>query len=243
MDSPFDRVCAAWLPQTHLKFLAGVRCRTDVSVITSGERAWVTWPTGIEEVWQALLPAPACEFYQEHNGLWYKLGSRLPATGFPPKGEAKSLDAVLFPAPAQAELPPALAAKPVRLTLVADDKVRPTAALRCSITDLQDWADRATTKELADCRAASCGESIFLRGSRLPAVLGAKRYWGERVWIPLGFRPEPNLPETALRAAAEVSLGEILVLTQQGAEAVPEDAFAPVMRAGLRLSRLRLSGN
>jgi hypothetical protein len=65
-------------------------------------------------------------------------------------------------------------------------------------------------------------------------VPDAQRFWGERVLTPLGFRPEPELPETALRAAAEVSLGELLVLTESGAEAIPEDAFAPLTRAAMR---------
>ncbi|HEV3144394.1 MAG TPA: hypothetical protein VGZ47_10955 [Gemmataceae bacterium] len=239
MNSPFFRVSAAWLPQLHLKFLAGVRCRADVVVLLAGDRAWVTWPAGIEEVWEALLPAPDCEFYEEYGGLWFRLGSRLPTSAFPPKGETKSLDAILFPAPAHAELPPVLSSPPIKLHLVPDDHARPTSALCCSISDLQFWAEQATTKELADCQAACFGERLILRGHRLPAVPLAERFWGSRVWIPLGFRPEPNLPESALRAAAEVSLGEILLLTAQSAEAIPEDAFAPVTRAGLRLLKRR----
>jgi hypothetical protein len=239
MHSPFDRVSAAWLPQVQLKFLAGARCRSDVSVILTGDRAWVTWPAGNEEVWQALLPTPECEFYEEREGLWFQLGNRLPTAGLPPRGELKKLDAILFPAPAQAELSPSRTLAPVRLQLVPSDELRPTAALRCSIADLHPWAEQATTKQLADCQAACCEDKVILRGPRLPAVPDAERFWGSRVWIPLGSRPEPDLPETALRAAAEVSLGEILLLTPSGAEAIPEDAFAPVTRASLRLSRSR----
>jgi MoxR-vWA-beta-propeller ternary system domain bpX2 len=239
MHSPFDRVSAAWFPQDQLKFLAGARCRSDVSVYLSGERAWVTWPAGNEEVWQALLPTPDCEFYEERDGLWFQLGHRLPQAGFPPKGEAKKLDAILFPAPAHAQLPVTRALAPVHLQLVVADEVRPTAAMRCSLADLQPWADQATTKQLADCQAACCDDHVILRGPHLPPVPGADRFWGSRVWIPLGMRPKPNLPETALRAAAEVSLGEILLLTPQGAEAIPEDAFAMVTRAGLRLVQRR----
>jgi hypothetical protein len=242
MPSPFDRVSAAWLPQVHLKFLAGARCRSDVWVTLFEDRAWVTWPAGNEEIWQTLLPAPDCEFFEERDGLWFELGNRLPTAGFPPRGEAKKLDAILFPAPAQAESPPSRNLVPVRLQLAAFEELRPTAALRCSLADLHPWAEQATTKQLADCQAACCEDKVILRGPRLPAVPAAERFWGDRVWIPLGMRAEPNLPETALRAAAEVSLGEILLLTEDGAEAIPEDAFAPVTRAGLRLS-LRLGGH
>jgi hypothetical protein len=237
MASPFELVCAAWLPQSELKFLAGVRCRADVYVILATERAWVTWPAGIEEVWQALLPARDCEFYEEHERLWFRLGSRLPVTTLPPAGEARALDKVLVPAAAQAELPPVLSSAPVRLDLTHSDEFQATAALRCSILDLCDWAERATTKELTECQAARHNNQVLIRGRTLPSVPQAERFWGGRVWIPLGLRPEPNLPETALRAAAEVSLGEILLLTLDGAEAISEEAFVPVTRAGLRLLR------
>jgi hypothetical protein len=239
MHSPFDRASAAWLAQVHLKFLAGARCRSDISVVLAGDRAWVTWPAGNEEVWRALLPAPECEFYEERDGLWFHLGKRLPTAGFPPRGESKKLDAILFPAPAQSELPSSRTLAPVRLHLVPAAVLRPTTALRCPIAELQPWAEQATTRQLSNCQAACCEDKVILRGPRLPAVPGAERYWGSRVWIPLGFHPEPNLPETALRAATEVSLGEILLLTTQGAEAIPEDAFAPVTRSGLRLMQRR----
>src|SRR5262245_26791634 len=120
MDLPFDRVAAAWLPQAQLKYLAGVRCRSDILAILTGENAWVTWPAGIDDVWQALLPAPKCEFYEGRDHLWFRLGSRLPAFEFPPQGEPKSLDAILFPAPAQTVLPPVLSSVPARFQLVAD---------------------------------------------------------------------------------------------------------------------------
>src|SRR5262249_45486433 len=123
MDLPLDRVSAAWLPQVQLKHLAGMRCRSDVSVILTGEKVWVTWPAGMEEVWQALLRAAECEFFEERVRFWFRLGSRVPAFGFPPKGEPKSLDAILFPAPAHAELPPVLSSAAVRLQLVPDDQV------------------------------------------------------------------------------------------------------------------------
>jgi len=239
MNLPFDKVAAAWLPQVQLRYLAGVRCRSDVVAILTGEKAWVTWPAEIDEVWQALLPCPECEFYEERDHSWYRLGRRLPALEFPPKGEPKSLDAILFPAPAQSVLPPVLSSVAVRLQLVADDRVRPTSALRCSIAYLQEWADSATGKELADCQAAYCGELVVLRGGRLPGIPTAERFWGKRVWMPLGFCPEPNLPESAVRAAAEVSPDELLLLTQNGAEAIPEGLFAPVTRAGVQLLRRR----
>ncbi len=76
----------------------------------------------------------------------------------------------------------------------------------------------------------------MVRGERLPRLPDAERFWGNRVWLPLGFRrPEPDLPETALRAASDISLGEILPLTENGAEAIPEDVFQPLTGAAAPL--------
>jgi hypothetical protein len=101
------------------------------------------------------------------------------------------------------------------------------------------WAEQAPAANLSACRAARCKERVILRGDRLPPLPDAERFWGGRVWLPLGYRAEPDLPETALRAAAEVSLGEILLVTRDGAEAIPEQAFEPLTRSAARLLALQ----
>ena len=61
------------------------------------------------------------------------------------------------------------------------------------------------------------------------------RFWGETVLVPTGFRPEPDLPAAALRAALGVAADELLVLDETGAEVIPRAAFEPLTRAGVRL--------
>lgn len=56
--------------------------------------------------------------------------------------------------------------------------------------------------------------------------------------IPLGFRPEPDWPESALREAANVGPQETLVLFEDGAEVIPADVFRPLTRAAIRRSLL-----
>ena len=103
---------------------------------------------------------------------------------------------------------------------------------------MRAWVDRATTRELASVQAARHGERVLLRGDRLPAIANAERFWGDGVLRPLGFRVEPDLPETAIRAAAAVSLNELLVLAADGAEAIPYEAFTPLTRAAARLAAM-----
>src|SRR5436305_1460283 len=94
------------------------------------------------------------------------------------------------------------------------------------------------------------GGLAVLAGGRcrgdVQVVVDGQRAWvswpaGEaEVWepllAPLGLGAEPDLLETALRAAAEVSLNELLLLTPGGAEAIPESAFEPLSLAGVRLA-------
>jgi hypothetical protein len=234
MPSPLDRAAAALLPLDGLAALAAERCRGDVQVVIDGGHAWVTWPAGTEAVWQAMLAVPGIIFFEQHDGRWHALGRRLPRFDVPLRGEPRCLDALLFPAPVHAEPAPTDVGPAVRLSIVPSERVRPASALRATIAQLLPWVERAPTAELRACRVAACGDRIMLLGEPLPPVPGAERFWGERVLVPLGFRPEPDVPESALRIAANSSLGELLVLTADGAEAIPDSAFAPLTRAVLR---------
>jgi hypothetical protein len=232
---PLDHTAAALMPASGLAALAAVRCRADVTVILVDDRAWVTWPPGDAAVWHRLLAVPGVRFFEERDGAWYELGHRVPAFDLPPTGDAKPFDRVLFPAPLATEPAPPFAEPPVPLRLVPSDQIHATTALRTTLAAIQPWADRATTAELTAVRAARCGGRVLLRGDRLPVIPDAERFWGDRVLAPLGCRVEPDLPETAIRAAAGVSLSEVLILTAAGVEAVPEGAFAPLTRAGVRI--------
>jgi len=236
MPTPLDQATAALLPAHGLAALAAARCHPDVLVVHSGDQVWVTWPPGDAAVWQRLLAVPNVRFFEFVDGSWYELGHRLPVFDLPPTGEPRPLDRVLFPAPLATEWATQLVEPPVPLRLVSSEEVRATSALRTTVAAFQSWVDRATTAELTVVRAARCGDRVLLRGDRLPAIPAAVRFWGGRVLVPLGFRVEPDLPETAIRAAAAVSLNEVLILSADGAEAVPQEAFAPLTRAAARLA-------
>ncbi len=71
-------------------------------------------------------------------------------------------------------------------------------------------------------------------GDRLPAIAGAVRFWGRTVFLPLGFRCEPSLPESALRDALDLSSDEMVLLREDGVEIVNRGVFRPASRAALR---------
>ena len=90
-----------------------------------------------------------------------------------------------------------------------------------------EWADGALTADIEALTAARRGGEVWLTGEQLPALAGGERFWGKRVLVPLGFRPDPDWPESALLAAAECGDDEALILTADGAEVLPRSAFAP----------------
>jgi hypothetical protein len=107
---------------------------------------------------------------------------------------------------------------------------------------LRSWADIATTLELAAIKSARCRDVAWLIGSSLPAIESSERFWGERVFVPIGFRTEPNWPESAIREAAGVAPEEFLALMPGRAEAVRSDAFRPLTRGAIRRALFTASG-
>ena len=65
---------------------------------------------------------------------------------------------------------------------------------------------------------------------------GGERYWGQLLLAPLGFCPDPYLPEAALREAAGIDADELLLLRHGKAEALPRAALGRLSRAALRLA-------
>jgi hypothetical protein len=236
VQDPWKDVSAARLAVAHLAALAPVRDRSDVRVHTDGEAAWVRWPAGKTDVVRCLLPVPGAAFFTWRDGLWFRFGSRLPTDETPPTDEGRPVSALLFPAKFETVAPSKETTTPVRLGLVRGGEPQAVTALACPLPDLARWVDTATTAELAAVRAARCGDRAVLLGSRLPAVASGTRFWGSELLVPVGYRPEPDLPTAAVRAAVGAEDGEVVLLDHDGAELIPKAAFEPLTRAGLRLA-------
>src|SRR5262249_43785208 len=211
------RVRAARLPAAGLGALAPVRCHPGVTVLQRGETVWVFWPAGSEAVLRRLRPVAGAEFFEDRGGRWHRFGSRLPCADGPPDDEGGPLDRALVPDRLEWAAPSAAVGTTVVLRVVRGGAPRPGTALPCRVADLARWADMATAAAIATVRAARCGERALLRGERLPVVAGAERFWGGRVLVPAGYRPEPELSEDVLRAACGVAADELLLLDRDGA--------------------------
>jgi hypothetical protein len=215
--------------------LAGLRTRPGVTVAVRGERAWVRWPPGESDVLLGLLAAPGVELFTQREGLWFRLGSRLPCFDVP-ADEGVPLAAALTPAPLTLPEPVRPSPSPCPLRLVRDDRPRPASALLAPLAEVARWAETATTRQLTSLRSARAGDVVLLLGERLPPLPGATRFSGRVLLAPLGWRPEPDLPEAALAEALGLGPGDIGLLTDEGLEVLPDSAFAPLSRAGVRLA-------
>jgi len=232
-------VSAARIPSECIAALAPVRSVDGVRVHIAGELAWVSWPVGRADVVKCLLPVPGVVFLARRRGVWFRFGTRLPCDDIPPEGDGQPLSAVLVPARFQPVAPPTTQLPPAVLRVVRGGEPRPATALVCVIGELLKWADVATSAELAAVKAVRCGDRAILLGSRLPSISGAVRFWGKDVLVPIGFRPDPELSPSGLRAACGVADGELLLLDETGAEVIPCRAFEHLTRASVRLGAVQ----
>lgn len=237
MPPDIDAIECASLPASALAALADLRRESGVTVTVAGGRAWVRWRPDAGLVLRRVLPIPGAELYTRRDGLWYRHGNRLPSFGLPVDGGTSvGLERAVIPAPVVPEPPGGEPTQAVAVRLVRDDRARTPRGLRCTLGEIAPWAELAPTARLASLLAAWDGERVLVLGDRLPPVAGGERFWGGRVLTPLGFRPDPDLPESALGAALGGGTDAILALTGAGVEVVPRAAFRPLTRAGLRLA-------
>ncbi len=234
LSRSLDDVCRAALPLEALASLAPLRARPGVRVRQDGRRLWLSWSPGDDEVLRLVLPLRGVELYTRDDESWTLFGKRLPTDGVPDPADDVPLLNVLSPEPVSAQTGERRLSR-VGLTIVPDDRARPTSALLWSLTSLVRWAETATTHQLAGLQAAHASGRVLLRGPALPGTLDGERFWGDSVLIPLGRRPEPDLPESVLAAALELCDGAVAMVAADGVEVVPGAAFGPVSRAGVRL--------
>jgi hypothetical protein len=229
-------VCCASIPAAALPHLAALRTQAGLRIFPAGDRAWLRWDAGHEEVLRQLLPIEGAELFALRDGLWYRPGQHLPAFHVFPDGEGQPLARLLNPAPAQPETAAEPAFTPLPLLLVRDTHPRLASALVCPVAELARWADLATSRQLAALTGAVCGERVLVVGRPLPALAEGVRYWGRHVLTPLGFRPEPALPEELLREALGLNPDEVALLHPDGVEVLSWTLLAPLTRAGIRLA-------
>jgi hypothetical protein len=236
----------ACIAASDLASLADLRRAPGLRVLPYGARVWVAWEGDGSAVLRRVLPLAGSEVFERREGRWYRCGCRLPSFDLPLDADDDvALSRALVPGPLRTVVSEDSSVRPLPLALMRTPQPQPATALRCRLDALGRWAERATSARLGALRGACAGRDVLLTGANLPPLTGVVRYWGNLVWAPLGYRPEPGLGESALRAALGISEAEVLVLAVDGYECVPRDAFRPLTRAGIRLAqeRQREGGN
>jgi hypothetical protein len=236
MISSLAQVCYASLPVTALAALADLRCLPDVRVALLGDRAWVRWEPGNDQVLIRLLPVRDVKLFVYRDEYWYQHGHHLPSFNLPPDTGGQPLHHVLVPAPVEPLAAPKLWIQRVNVRLVRDEFPHQTSAVLCQLQRLSEWADTVTTAHLTSIRAARCQDSILMLGRRLPLLPGAERFWGGRVLMPLGHRLEPALPERDLLGLWSLQEKEFVLVRTDKVEILDQESFEPLTRPGIRLA-------
>jgi hypothetical protein len=234
--NPWRDVSAARITRANLVVLALLRARTNIRIHLQDDFAWVTWSGDNRDIVQCLLADAGVRFFTKRGDTWFTFRSLLPVSEAPPRGDGLALSSVLFPKLTAATQPGSDPLQPTSLRLVRSTESKPTSALVCSLRDLQRWSDMATSMEISRIKGARTRSRAILLGSQLPSLSTATRYWGESVFVPIGFRPEPNLPVPALRQAIGTDDHDFLFLNEEGVLLVPGNVFEPLTRAGMRLA-------
>jgi hypothetical protein len=259
MTALWKDVRCACIPVDGLPYLAEMRGRAEIRVRFAGDRAWVWWepdsPLQEEIVVRRILPLRTAELFTERCGHWYRLGARLPAFGVSEGDESAGvlLERVVLPAPIDAAPPPAALPDPMPVRLVRDERgsARPASAFRCALGELLRWAEGTTSAQLARLQAAwtgahrgaqrdpSAAADVLVLGNPgpLPFLSDSVRFWGTDLLVPLGFRADPDLPETALLGALGARSGELAVMEADGFELIARGVFKRLSLAGIRLAR------
>jgi hypothetical protein len=236
MAAPFESTAAASLPADALPALANLRTHSNLEVAVGGGRLWLRFPCGDAAVLHVILPLMGLELYERRGDVWHRFGRHLPSFGFPEELEYRPLAEILFPSALDIVSPPATPDPPLTLSLIGDAHPRPATAARCSLPDLGRWADQMPAARLAELDAVRHGNEILLRGRRLPPFVRAKLYWGQTLLIPLGLRPEPEVPDQIMRAAFALEADDLLLWESDRLEAIPAALLQPLTRAALRLA-------
>jgi hypothetical protein len=253
MTPRWQDVCCASIPVQDLPVLADLRRLAGIRASIIGDRAWICWDAGSEATRQVLverlLPLSGVDMFVRRDGCWYRPGECLPAFRVP-IGDGSGgvpLERAIFPRPMSATVPADAPPEPIELRLVRDGRCPPrlASAVCCRLDRLSDWAERETSARIAslmgswvsgpDVGPEQVEVLVIGEAAMLPAAVGGSRFWGVDVMIPLGFRADPELSESALRRLLGAALDELVILDGTGYERIPRGAFRPLSRAGIRL--------
>ncbi|MFO0956137.1 MAG: hypothetical protein U0800_01580 [Isosphaeraceae bacterium] len=228
----------ASLPIDRLDALESLRGDADVVVAIRLNMAWVSWDPGGGEVMARLLPVPGVRFYTPRDSEYHTPGRWLPSLEVPSdlSTDAFPLARSIVPEPIRPVPPGSWEVAPIEPSLAGDEMPRPCTAWLGALELLNDWADRATTAEIASLRGATCGERALVIGDPPPLLPGGGRFWGRLVLCPLGRVVRPWMTDRAWAEWLGLGDGDRAIVTECGIDVVPGAAIGELGRAAIRLA-------
>lgn len=233
MHGVLTNATLARIPTAALPLIGGLRAYASVQVRGDGARVWVRWDEAGFEILRALLPVQGAEFFERLERQWHICGHSLPAFDVPGDG-FRPLASVLTAGRVQVVADAGVAFPKVVLALKRSNQPRDPAAMLCTVKALVAWADMAPTARITALSAARNGELVLLMGQPLPVIEG-ERFWGERLLCPLGWAPDPALPEESLLQPTGAGPDELALLRPGSIEIIPRGALRGLTRASARL--------
>ncbi|MHC4841499.1 MAG: hypothetical protein ACYTDT_11215 [Planctomycetota bacterium] len=235
MNATLDNVTRASIPLAKLSTLAPLRLSPEVEIIVETDRAWLHWSGSASSIIERLLPIDDVKLFYELDGNWFPLGSRLPVNA-PDLKPALSLSELIQPV---VELPlqhHRSVQQPSEMSLVPSTEPQPVTASLCRLQSLKTYAENATTAQLRGLEVAQAQGLVLIRGSSIPLIDSAERYWGVSVLCPLGFKPSFGLPDDVLIRASGAGATDILLIRHKRTEVIPTAAFKQASLASIRLA-------
>lgn len=233
MHGVLSNASLARIPTSALHLLGRLRAYASVQVRVDHGFVWIRWDEAGFEILRTLLPVEGAQFFERMDAHWHLCGHSLPAFDIPEVGFVP-LATALVPGPQKTFASIDEPSPRVVLALKRSTVTQRTTALLCNLKTLGEWAELAPTREIESVQAARCESLVLLTGQRLPSIAG-ERFWGERLLCPLGWAPDPALPESALLEAVGVSDSELVLMRGAELEVIPSDALRTLTRASARL--------
>jgi hypothetical protein len=223
----------ACIPASALGSLAMLRCEPSIEAAIVDSACWVRWELGKDEITGIIHSVRGAQLYGRGSAGWQRWGSVLPTREVPEHVTFRPLSAVIFPE----RIPrpsPAMVPRQATIRLVASGEPRATTAMETPLATLEAWAATVPPARLETLQIARSGSTALVLGKNLPWLEPNQRYWGRKILMPLGRTCQPALAESDLRAAFGVADDQLLILRDDGWEAVAEEHFGPMHLASLR---------
>lgn len=243
-----DRVSLARLPWEAAPRLASSRDHRNLEIARAKADpgvAWIRWSAPDREIASVIHQIQGSLLYEQRQGAWYRPVSALPDFDVPLNLNFHSIGQVLLPAritpiepPDQDESTEDLrSSSTLKVTLAVSASWEPTSALRSGLDAVIEWAESVPSGLLRGLQAAWSGDEVLIRGERLPLIPGARRYWGQRVLIPLGLRLDPELSDRVVAQVLGIGPDTLVLWEQAAPELIPDQAFGRLSLAAIRSAR------